>query len=341
MNTRNRVQAVRSPSFRLATRLGLAGALLAGVLAGGSPPAMAQAYPTRPITVVIQYPVGGPSDLLARVLAPRMQAILGQPLVIEARVGAGGNIGTDAVAKARPDGYTLLLSASGPIAISPWLYPRLPYHPLKDLAPVVQIAAVPLVLEVNQSNPARSPAALLKAMKDSPGKYSFGSSGNGTPQHLAAALLASMAGVEATHVPYKGQAPMANDLMGGQIDFAIDSMVSAMPNLATGRLRPLAVTGKQRSPLLPEVPTLDEAGVPGYEALAWYGLLAPAGTPREVVDKLNEAARQALDLPAVREQIARLGSAPVHSTPAQFGAFIKAEHDKWGPIVKSTGAVLD
>lgn len=319
----------------------LAGALIAAALAGAVPSAMAQAYPAKPITVVIQYPVGGPSDLLARVLAPRMQAILGQPLIIEARVGAGGNIGTDVVAKAKPDGYTLLLSSSGPLAISPWLYAKLPYSPLKDFAPVVRIAAVPLVLEVNDANPARDAATFLKLLKTSPGKYSFGSSGNGTPQHLSSVLLGSLAGITATHVPYKGQAPMANDLMGGQIDFAIDSMVSAMPNLATGRLRALAVTGRQRSPLLPDVPTLEEAGVPGYEALAWYGLLAPAGTPRAVVDKLNEAARKALDTPAVREQIARLGSAPVHGTPEQFGAFIKAEHDKWGPIVKSTGAIVD
>ncbi|RSZ33232.1 MULTISPECIES: tripartite tricarboxylate transporter substrate binding protein [unclassified Variovorax] len=325
----------------LSSGLRLAGTLLAAVFASASPPASAQAYPSKPITVVIQYPVGGPSDALARIVAPRMQAALGQPLVIDARVGAGGNIGTDAVAKARPDGYTLLLSSSGPLAISPWLYPKLPYNPLKDLAPVVQLAAVPLVLEVNEASPARSAAAFLSMLKANPGKYSFGSSGNGTPQHLSAALLGSLAGVTATHVPYKGQAPMANDLMGGQIDFAIDSMVSAMPNLATGRLRALAVTSRKRSPLLPEVPTLEEAGVPGYEALAWYGLLAPAGTPRAIVDKLNEAARKALDTPAVREQIARLGSAPVHATPEQFGAFIKAEHDKWGPIVKSTGAIVD
>ncbi|MGQ2999101.1 tripartite tricarboxylate transporter substrate binding protein [Variovorax sp.] len=323
------------PLARLATAL----ALFATVAA--SPPAAAQAYPSKPISVVIQYPVGGPSDALARLLAPRLQAALGQPLVIEARVGAGGNIGTDFVAKAKPDGYTLLLSSSGPLAISPWLYPKLPYRPLKDLVPVVQLAAVPLVLEVNDANPARSAAEFLRLLKANPGKYSFGSSGNGTPQHLSAVLLGSMTGVALTHVPYKGQAPMATDLMGGQIDFAIDSMVSAMPNLATGRLRALAVTGRQRSPLLPGVPTMEEAGVPGYEALAWYGLMAPAGTPRAIVERLNEATRQALDTPAVREQIARLGSAPVHGTPERFGAFIQAEHDKWGPIVKSTGAVVD
>lgn len=304
-------------------------------------PSIAQAYPDKPITLIIQYPVGGPSDALARIVATRLQTYLGQPLVIEARVGAGGNIGTDFVVKAKPDGYTLLLSASGPIAISPWLYRKLPYNPLKDLTPIVQIAAVPLVLQVNASNPAPTAVDFIKLLKTNPNKYSFGSSGNGTPQHLSVVLFNSLAGINATHVPYKGQAPMATDLMGGQIDFAIDSMVSAMPNLTTGRLRAMAVTSKQRSPLLPGIPTLAESGVPGYEALAWYGLMAPAGTPRPIIEKLNLSVRKVLDLPEVRDQIGKLGSSPVHSTPEQFGVFIKSEFDKWGPIVKSTGAVVD
>ena len=303
--------------------------------------AMAQGYPNKPITIVIQYPVGGPSDILARIVTARLQGSLGQPMIVEPKVGAGGNIGTDVVAKAAPDGYTLLLSSSGPLAISPWLYRKLPYDPLKDLLPIVQIASVPLVLQVNKTNPAKNPAEFLKTLKANPGKYSFGSSGNGTPQHLSASLLASLAGLEVLHVPYKGQAPMATDLMGGQIDFAIDSMVSAIPNLTSGRLRALAITGKTRSPLLPDVPTLDESGVPGYESLAWYGLMAPAGTPRPIIEKLNREMRKILDLPDVRRQIAALGSEPVQGTPEQFGAFIKSEHDKWGPIIKATAAVVD
>lgn len=299
------------------------------------------AYPSRPITMVIQYPAGGPSDILARILAPRLQARLGQPVIVEARVGAGGNIGTDVVAKAQPDGHTLLLSSSGPLAISPWLYPKLSYDPLRDLAPVVEMAAVPLVLMVNRASPAQTAPALLAELKARPGRYTYGSSGNGTPQHLSSALLESLTGARAVHVPYKGQAPMAVDLMGGQIDFAIDSMVSAMPNLTSNRLRPLAVTSKQRSALLPDVPTLDEAGVPGYESLAWYGLMAPAATPAPIVARLNQVMREVMDLPEVREQIARLGSPAVHGTPEQFGAFIRAEHQKWGDIVRRTGASLD
>ncbi|MFY2057822.1 Bug family tripartite tricarboxylate transporter substrate binding protein [Achromobacter xylosoxidans] len=319
----------------------LAAALLLGAASARPAHADASAYPSRPITIVIQYPAGGPSDILARILAPRLQARLGQPVIIEARVGAGGNIGTDVVAKAQPDGHTLLLSSSGPLAISPWLYPRLPYDPLRDLAPVIEVAAVPLVLLVNQSNPARDAQALLAELKASPGRYTYGSSGNGTPQHLSSALLESTTGARAVHVPYKGQAPMAIDLMGGQIDFAIDSMVSAMPNLTSGRLRPLAVTSKQRSALLPDVPTLNEAGVPDYESLAWYGLMAPAATPAPVISRLNQTLRDIMDQPEVREQIARLGSPAVQGTPEQFGAFIRAEHRKWGDIVRRTGASLD
>ncbi len=330
--------STRSDVLRLFGRSALA--LAAPALCAA--PAQAQAYPSKPVTVVLQYPVGGPSDILARIVTARLQQQgFGQPLVVEARVGAGGNIGTEYVARANPDGHTLLLSASGPLAISPWLYRKLGYDPLKDLVPVVEIAAVPLVLLVNNGNPAHTAGDFLKALKASPGKYSFGSSGNGTPQHLSAVLLEKLAGVDAVHVPYKGQAPMATDLMGGQIDFAIDSMVAAMPNLSTGRLRPLAVTGKKRSPLLPNVPTLEEAGVAGYESLAWYGLMAPAGTPRVVVERLNHDIRQVLDVPEVQKQIAGLGSPPVHGTPEQFGAFIRIEYDKWGPIVKSTGAAVD
>ncbi|MDA7417099.1 tripartite tricarboxylate transporter substrate binding protein [Xenophilus arseniciresistens] len=303
--------------------------------------AYAQGYPAKPVTLVIQYPVGGPSDMLARIIGPRLQQRLGQPVIVEARVGAGGNIGTEYVVRAKPDGYTLLLSASGPVAISPWLYRKLGYDPLKDLVPVVQIAAVPLVLQVNASNPARTAEEFLKVLKANPGKYSYGSSGSGTPQHLSAVLLESLAGFQAVHVPYKGGAPMATDLMGGQIDFAIDSMVATMPNIATGRLRPLAVTAKKRAALLPDVPTLEEAGVAGYESLAWYGLMAPAATPRPIVDRINHEFRQVLDDPDVQKQIASLGSPPVHGTPEQFSAFIRSEHNKWGPIVKSTGATAD
>ncbi|MFT4266332.1 MAG: tripartite tricarboxylate transporter substrate binding protein [Xenophilus sp.] len=317
--------------------------LMAGLLGVLSWPltSYAQGYPSKPITVVIQYPVGGPSDILARVVGHRLQAALGQPVIVDARSGAGGTVGTDFVVRAKPDGYTLLLSASGPLSISPWLYRKLPYDPLRDLAPIVQLASVPLVLEVNDAYPVRNVAEFLTALKSQPGKYSYGSSGAGTPQHLSAALLESLAGVQAVHVPYRGQAPMATDLMGGQVDFAIDSMVSAMPNLTSGRLRPLAVTSRQRSALLPDVPTLQEAGVSGYESLAWYGLLAPAGTPRPIIERLNRSVREVLEQPEVRKRIAELGSPAVHDMPEAFGAFIKSEYDKWKSIVQRTGATAD
>lgn len=252
----------------------LAAVLLLGAASARPAHADASAYPSRPITIVIQYPAGGPSDILARILAPRLQARLGQPVIIEARVGAGGNIGTDVVAKAQPDGHTLLLSSSGPLAISPWLYPRLPYDPLRDLAPVIEVAAVPLVLLVNQSNPARDAQALLAELKASPGRYTYGSSGNGTPQHLSSALLESTTGARAVHVPYKGQAPMAIDLMGGQIDFAIDSMVSAMPNLTSGRLRP---PGRHQQAALRAAARRSHPGRSRRAGLRVAGLVRPDG----------------------------------------------------------------
>ncbi|WP_243724600.1 tripartite tricarboxylate transporter substrate binding protein [Pigmentiphaga sp. D-2] len=342
--TRNPPHGIPSSRKRATTRraagsLALSIALFAGLLACAG--ARAETFPSKPITLVIQYPVGGPSDILARLIAAPLQARLGQPVIVDARAGAGGTIGTDHVARAKPDGHSLLLSASGPLAISPWLFKKLPYDPLRDLVPVVQVASVPMVLLVNAANPARDAKAFLESLKSNPGKYSYGSSGNGTPQHLAGALLESLAGVKALHVPYRGQAPMATDLMAGQVDFAIDSMVAALPNLAIGRLRPLAVTGSQRSALLPEVPTLQEAGVPGYEAYAWYGIMAPAATPQPVLQTLNRTIREVLDLPEVRAQIARTGSIPVHDTPQAFGAFIRSEHAKWGDIVKRTGVMLN
>lgn len=296
--------------------------------------AQGQTYPSKPVRVVLQYPVGGPSDTLARIVFTKVQERLGQPFVIEARSGAGGTLGTDFVAKATPDGYTLLLSASGPLAISPWIQKSLPYDPLKNLAPVVLVAAVPLVLVTRKDLPARTVQEFISLLKANPGKYSYGSSGNGTPQHLSAALFESMAEVNVLHVPYRGQAPMATDLMGGQVDFAIDSLISSQANLATGRLTPLAVTSTTPVPLLPGVPTLAESGLVGYESLAWYGVVAPAGTPGAVIERLNREIRAVLDLPDIRAQIEKLGSAPVHGSADQFSAFIRAEHAKWGAIVR-------
>ena len=301
----------------------------------------AAGYPARPVQVVIQYPVGGPSDNLARLVFTRLQERLKQPFLVEAKAGAGGTVATQAVVKAPPDGYTLLMTASGPLAMSPWLMKGLAYDPLKDLAPIVHVASVPLVLVVNSTVQARTAQQFIADLRAAPGKFSYGSSGNGTPQHLSAALLESLAGVTALHIPYRGQAPMATDLLGGQVNFAIDSLIQAQANIANGRLRALAVTSRTRSPLLPDVPTMDEGGLKGYESLAWYGVMAPAATPRPLVELLNRELRTVLDVPEVRSQIGKLGSPPVQGTPEQFGAFIRAEHAKWGDLIQRYRITVD
>lgn len=306
-----------------------------------SPSASAQAYPTKPVKFVVAYPPGGPTDILARLLSVKLQTALGQPFLVESRPGAGGNIGTDFVAKSPADGYTILLTASGPLAINTTLYKTLPYDPLKDLAPVIHVASVPLVLVVHPSVPANSVNELIALLKSKPEGYSFASAGNGTPQHLSAELFKTMADVKMVHVPYKGSAPVINDLVGGQVPVAFESMVSVLPQVKGGRLRALATTGAQRSSLLPDVPSVAEAGLPGYESIAWYGVVAPGGTSKAIVDRLNSEITKALDTPDLKQRLAELGSAPVHGTPEQFGAFIKSETGRWGKVVKESGATVD
>ena len=301
----------------------------------------AQAYPTKPVKFIVAYPPGGPTDILARMLSPKLQAGLGQPFLVESRPGAGGNVGTDFVAKSPPDGYTILLSASGPLAINVTLYKSLPFDPLKDLTPVIHVASVPLVLVVHPSVPAQTVRELIALLKGKPDAYSFSSAGNGTPQHLSAELFQTMAGVKMVHVPYKGSAPAINDLVGGQVLIAFESMVAVLPQVKGGRLRALATTGTRRSSLLPDVPTVAEAGVPGYVSIAWYGVVAPGGTPKAIVDRLNAEIAKALDTPELKQRLAELGSDPVHGTPEQFGAFIKSETVRWGKVVKESGATVD
>ena len=305
------------------------------------PSASAQAYPAKPVKFVVAYPPGGPTDILARLLSVKLQTALGQPFVVESHPGAGGNVGTDFVAKSPADGYTILLTASGPLAINKTLYKTLPYDPEKDLTPVIHVASVPLVLVVHPSVPANSVHALIALLKSKPEGYSFASAGNGTPQHLSAELFKSMADVKMVHVPYKGSAPAINYLVGGQVLVAFESMVSVLPQVKGGRLRALATTGAQRSSLLPDVPSVAEAGLPGYESIAWYGVVAPGGTSKAIVDRLNNEITQALDTVDLKQRLAELGSAPVHGTPEQFGAFIKSETARWGKVVKESGATVD
>jgi tripartite-type tricarboxylate transporter receptor subunit TctC len=315
------------------------------VLAGGlalSPFAFAeQKYPNHAVRVITPYPPGGPTDILARLMGAKLQERMGQSFLVESRPGAGGNVGTDYVAKSPGDGYTLLMGASGPLAINASLYKRLPYDPTKDLAAVVLVASVPLVLVVNASFPAKSVKELMDLLRAKPDGYSYASAGNGSPQHLSAELFKSMAGLKMVHVPYKGSAPAITDLIDGQVPIDFESMIAILPHIKGGRARALAVTSTMRSALLPDVPTLAEAGVPGYESIAWYGVLAPGSTPPDIVRQLNQEIGTVLDLPDIKSRLADLGSPSVHGTPEQFAEFIRSETVKWGKVVKSTGATIE
>jgi len=316
-------------------------ALTAAVAVLAAAPAAAQNYPTKPVKFVTPYPPGGTTDILARLVGTKLQSSLGQPFLVESKAGAGGNVGTDSVAKAPPDGYTILMGASGPLAINVSLFKSLPYDPTKDLAPVVQVASVPLVLVVHDSFPAKNVKELIALLKAKPDGYSYASAGNGTPQHLSAELFKQLTGTKMVHVPYKGSGPAINDLIGGQIPIAFESLIPILPQLKGGKVRALAVTSLKPSPLLPNVPTLDAAGVKGYESIAWYGVVAPGKTPRPIVDKLNAEMVKALKDPEVKQRLAEMGSAEVAGTPEQFGALIKSEIAKWAPVVKASGATVD
>jgi tripartite-type tricarboxylate transporter receptor subunit TctC len=311
----------------------------AAVLAAA--PVAAQNYPTKPVKFVTPYPPGGTTDILARLLGTKLQQSLGQPFLVESKAGAGGNVGTDSVAKAPGDGYTILMGASGPLAINVSLFKNLPYNPEKDLAPVVHVASVPLVLVVHQSFPAKNVKELLALLNAKPDGYSYASAGNGTPQHLSAELFKQLTGTKMVHVPYKGSGPAINDLVGGQVPIAFESLIPILPQLKGGKLRPLAVTSLKRSALLPDVPTLDESGVKGYESIAWYGVVAPGKTPKPIVDKLNAEMVKALRDPDIKQRLAEMGSAEVAGSPEKFGALIKAEIAKWAPVVKASGATID
>lgn len=313
-------------------------ALLGAVLPGAG---HGQAYPAKPVTFVSPYAPGGTTDILARLLATRLQQALGQPFVVEFRPGAGGNVGTDMVAKSTGDGHTILMGASGPLAINVTLFKALPYDPTTDLVPVVHVASVPLLLVAHPAFPAKSVKELLDQMKAKPDAYSYASAGTGTPQHLSAELLKLLTGVKATHIPYKGSGPAINDLMGGQVPFGFESMIAVLQQVKGGRLQALGMTDSRRSALIPDVPTLAESGVAGFESIAWYGVMAPRGTPPQIVAVLNAEMRKVLGSPEVKQRLLDLGSADVAGTPEQFGGFIKAEIAKWGKVVKASGATAD
>ncbi len=303
--------------------------------------AFAQGYPSKPVRMVVPFPPGGTTDILARAVGQKLSEAWGQQVVIDNRPGAGGNIGTDIVAKAPADGYTLLMGTVGTHAINASLYAKLPFDPIKDFAPVALVASVPNVLVVNATIPATSVKELIALAKSKPGQLNFASSGNGTSIHLSGELFKSMTGTSILHIPYKGSSPALTDLIGGQTNMMFDNLPSSMGHIKSGKLRALAVTSAKRSPALPDVPTIAEAGVAGYEASSWFGVLAPGGTPKEIVAKINADIVKALGVPEIKERLSSQGAEPVGNTPEQFAAYIGTELVKWAKVVKDSGAKIE
>jgi tripartite-type tricarboxylate transporter receptor subunit TctC len=317
------------------------GMLVAGLAAILAPAVLAQAYPEKPVRLVVPYAAGGTADLLARALAQKMGAALGRQVVIENRTGAGGGIGADVVAKARPDGYTILMGTIASHAINPNLYRDLPYDAEKDFAPVALVATMPNLLVVNPAVPAKTVAELIALAKSKPGALAFASAGSGTTQHLSGEIFKKMAGVDLLHVPYKGNAPAVTDLVGGQVQLMFDNIPISLQQVRAGKLRALAVTGPKRSPVLPEVPTIAEAALPGYAVTSWFAVFAPAGTPPSVVTLLNREINKALSDAALRRQLADQGIEPAGGTPAQLAAHVHAEIARWRKVVAESGARVD
>ena len=315
--------------------------LATGALALAPLAAQAQAFPSKALTIVVPFSAGGTTDILARVVGQYMAKDLGQPVIIDNRAGAGGNIGAQMVARAAPDGYTLLMGTVGTHAINQSLYKKMPFDPIKDFAPITRVALVPNLLVANPSQPFKTVKELIAYAKANPGKVTFASSGSGTSIHLSGEMFQQMAGVEMQHIPYKGSAPALTDLLGGQTAIMFDNMPSVIGHVRNGKLRPIAVTTPTRSPALPDVPTIAESGVPGYSATSWFGLLAPASTPAPVIAKLNASILKALADPEVKKKLAEQGAEPHGEKPEQFAEFIRSETAKWGQTVKVSGATAD
>jgi tripartite-type tricarboxylate transporter receptor subunit TctC len=304
--------------------------------------ALPQDWPSRPVHPVVPYAPGGPVDLSARLIAPKLQQALGQPVVVENKPGAGGNIGADFVAKSSPDGHTLVMGAIATHAINPALYPKLAYDPVRDFRHIALLVQVPNVLVVNNELPARSVAELIALAKRQPGKLDFASGSTGSTGHLAGELFKQITGTELVHVPYKGSAPAVADLLAGRVHLMFDNLASAAPNIQAGKLRALAVTTVRRSSFLPELPTLDEAGLKGFEMTTWWGLMAPAKTPQPVVDRISQEALRAIESPDLRERWRAMGSElPGVRTPAEFTAFVERERKLYAELVKRSGATVD
>ncbi|SDI66807.1 Tripartite-type tricarboxylate transporter, receptor component TctC [Bradyrhizobium lablabi] len=321
---------------------GVRGNLLALVFAlAWAVPAVADGFPSRTIKIVVPAAAGGPTHITAQLLAEKMQVSLGQPVIVEPKPGAGNNLGAEFVAKSPPDGYTLLLATTGTHAINQTLFKHLPFDPIKDFEPVSLVVQYPLLLVVSPDLPVNSVKELIDYAKKNPGKLNRASGGNGTSMHLSGELFVHQAGIDAPHVPYRGSAPALNDLMGNHVQLMFDSMITALPLVEGGKLRALAVTGKKRSPLLPNIPTLAESGLPDYEATGWTGIVVPAKTPPDVIATLNAAIVQALKSPELQQAFEKQAAEPVGSTPAEFGAFIRKETDKWGKTIREAGISVE
>ena len=321
------------------TRRRVMQAMAMGLAVAGSN-AMAQTWPTRPISLIVPFAAGGTTDVLARALADKLSQNLGQPVVVESKPGAGATIGADFVAKAKPDGYTLLMGAVHH-TIASSVYKKLPYDFSKDLAPITTVALVPNVLVVNASTPAKNVNELVALLKASPGKMAYGSNGNGTAQHLIGTQFQNQTGTDVIHIPYKGSGPLSTDLLGGQIMMSFDTITPVLPHIKAGKLRALAVTTAKRSAALPDVPTLEEAGLKGFNIGTWFGVLAPAATPRDIVVRLNTEMVKVIQSPEFRTRMAEIGAEPIGDTSAQMAQQIASETEKFGKLVKDAKVVIE
>lgn len=330
----------RSGSGAISRRVLMAGAIAVGTAATFSG-AFAQDYPSKAIKLVVPGTAGGGMDVIARVVGDKVGTILKQPVVVENKPGAGGNLAADSVAKAPADGHTVFIGQTSHFAINPWLYSKMPFDSNKDFIPVILLADAPNVMVVDAESPYKSLADVVKAAKESPNGLPLATPGNGTPSHMVGELFQKTADIKLTHVPYKGAAAALTDVMGGRVPVMLSSVPTALSQIRAGKLRPIAVSADKRSPALPDVPTIGEQGYPGFNAGTWYGLFVPAGTPPNVVAALNTAANEALKMPEVREQILKEGGDVNGGSSEAFAAKVKADYEMWGPVVKSSGAKVD
>ena len=301
----------------------------------------AQPWPSKPIKMVVPFTAGGSTDTVARIISEKLTPRLGQPVVVENKAGAGGGIGSDFVAKSAPDGYTYLVGTSSTMAIAPWVYTKLAYNPTRDFTPVTLLGTADIIVVVHSSVPIRNTKQLLDYAKANPGKLTFASGGNGSISHLLGEYFKSMAKVDMLHVPYKGDAQMVTDMLGGQVNLAFGTAVAWLPHIQSGKVAAVAVTNPKRSTTMKDLPTLTESGVPGYEAVQWFGIAAPTGTPREVVQRMYTEIKAILAMPDVQKRFVDLGFDVVGNTPEEFGQFLRAENDKWKKIAEIAGTKLD